>query len=70
MVALPPPGSYRHFLTTEDEPVVLAALLAAVVVLAILLAGRFAASRRATPRSENLGTVSERWLAVHRTEHR
>jgi hypothetical protein len=56
-------------LFVEDDPVVIAGLLVAGVALMIGLAMARGFSRRSTNRSDGLGRVSQRWLAVHRTEN-
>ena len=48
---------------------VITGLLAAAIALVIGLAAALATSRRSTHRLESFGTVSRRWLAVHRTEN-
>jgi hypothetical protein len=48
---------------------VIAILLVAGVVLLIGLAMARSFSRRSANRSDNLGTVSQQWLSVHRTEN-
>jgi hypothetical protein len=56
-------------LFVEDDPVLIAGLLVAGVALVICLAMARGFSRRSTNRSDGLGKVSQRWLAVHRTEN-
>jgi hypothetical protein len=56
-------------LFVEDDPVVIAGLLVAGVALMIGLAMARGFSRRSTNRADSLGRVSQRWLAVHRTEN-
>jgi hypothetical protein len=56
-------------LFVEDDPVVIAGLLVAGVALMIGLAMARGFSRRSANRSDGLGKVSQRWLAVHRTEN-
>jgi hypothetical protein len=56
-------------LFVEDDVVVIAGLLVAGVALMIGLAMARGFSRRSANRSDGLGKVSQRWLAVHRTEN-
>jgi hypothetical protein len=56
-------------LFVEDDPVLTAGLLVAGVALMIGLAMARAISRRSTNKADGLGRVSQRWLAVHRTEN-
>jgi hypothetical protein len=59
-----------HFSCFEDESVLIAELLAAAVSLWIVIAmARRGVRRRSTRHSAELGSVSQRWLAVHRTEN-
>jgi hypothetical protein len=52
------------------NPVLMAGLLAAGVVLGVAIAlARRGFRRRLTRRSGEFGSVSQRWLAVHRTEN-
>jgi hypothetical protein len=52
------------------HPVVIAELFAAGVALAIVIAMAWRGFRRRSMRRPyDLGSVSERWLAVHRTEN-
>jgi hypothetical protein len=56
-------------LFVEDNPVVIAGLLVAAVAVTIALAIVRGFFRRSTNHSDSLGKVSQRWLAVHRTEN-
>jgi hypothetical protein len=56
-------------LFVEDDPVVIPGLLLLGVALMIGLAMARGFSRRSTNRPDGLGKVSQRWLAVHRTEN-
>jgi hypothetical protein len=52
------------------NPVLMAGLLAAGVALGIAVAlARWGLRRRYGRRSGDFGSVSQRWLAVHRTEN-
>ena len=68
-VAVRPQRAYLHSVPSRMNPVLITEGLAAGVALAIGIAMARWFWRLYTNRSEGLGRVSQRWLAVHRTEN-